>query len=210
MPSNPLSSDSKTFPDKTLADTLDGQPVSNDVLLDQIAAELYHVASMILGEGEDTVRIVEEAVTQLDLTSAGNQDRIRHDARLAVAGEAVALLGQRNPADFVAPGENAGPVSCIEDDELDAAGVSRAELERMLTGPDQQHLRGWLEGLSVSLRVIFVLRAVAGLSSGEIAGVLGEHGGAQAQDWTPDAVRTEFRQGLCSLASQLLHASNAM
>ena len=209
MPSNPLSSDSKTLPEM-----LDGQPVSNDVLLDQIAAELYHVASMILGEGEETVRIVEEAVMQLDLTAAGgreeDREQERQDARLAIAGDAVALLGQRNPADFAAPGENSGPVSCIEDDELDAAGVSRAELERMLTGPDQQHLRGWLEGLSVSLRVIFVLRAVAGLSSGEIAGVLGEHGGAQSQAWTSDAVRTEFRQGLCSLASQLLHASNAM
>jgi DNA-directed RNA polymerase specialized sigma24 family protein len=68
----------------------------------------------------------------------------------------------------------------------------------MITGPDNHRLRNWLESLSLSLRVIFVLRAVAALSSTEVAGLL---------DWPPDAVRSIFRQALCSLASQLLQAS---
>jgi hypothetical protein len=49
---------------------------------------------------------------------------------------------------------------------------------------------------------------VAGLSAAETAGLLAEHGGPQAANWTPDAVRELFRQGLCSLASQVLHASH--
>jgi DNA-directed RNA polymerase specialized sigma24 family protein len=98
-------------------------------------------------------------------------------------------------------------VSCIEGDELDAAGVTSAELEEMITGPDNQRLRNWLEGLSLPLRVVFVLRAVAGLTSAEVAGQLAENGGTQAENWTPDAVRSTFRQALCSLASQLLHAT---
>jgi len=76
----------------------------------------------------------------------------------------------------------------------------------MISGPEAHRLRNWLEGLSVSLRVIFVLRAVAGLSSQEIAGLLAEHGGEAAKGWTPDAVRAAFRQAICSLASQLIHA----
>jgi hypothetical protein len=87
--------------------------------------------------------------------------------------------------------------------------VTPAELEEMLSGSDRHRLRDWLEGLPVSLRVIFVLRAVGGLSSAEVAGVLAEHGGPGAQDWTPDGVRSGFRQALCSLATQLLHASAA-
>ena len=39
------------------------------------------------------------------------------------------------------------------------------------------------------------------------AGVLAGHGGPLAAGWTSDAVRELFRQGLCSLASQLIHAT---
>jgi hypothetical protein len=201
MSSNPLSPESGA---------LSHSQVGNDVLLDQIAAELYHITSMLLGEGENTIGIVEDAVTRLDLHLSSNLELTRHNARLDAASRAIVLLAQSDPAAFAAPAEDSGPASCIEDEELDAAGVSRAELERMLTGPDQQHLRSWLESLSDSTRVVFVLRAVAGASSGEVAGVLAEYGGQQAQDWTPGAVGAIFRQGLCSLASQLLHASNAI
>jgi hypothetical protein len=85
--------------------------------------------------------------------------------------------------------------------------VTPDELEQMIAGPESRRLRDWLEGLSVQLRTIFVLRAVAGLSSPEVAGLLAEHGGPSAQEWTPDAVRGSFRQALCSLASQLIHTA---
>jgi hypothetical protein len=55
--------------------------------------------------------------------------------------------------------------------------------------------------------VIFVLRAVAGFSAHDTAAMLAEHGGKGAQGWSADAVREIFRQGLCSLASQLIHAT---
>ncbi len=171
-----------------------------DGLLEKIAAELYRIGSMLLGEGEQTILLIEQAVTEVDIPSCSNHVEARHKARLTLAAEAVAILQQRDPASLIAPAHEDGPVSCIEDDDLDAAGVSSAELEEMLTGPDNHRLRNWLEGLSVSLRVIFVLRAVAGLSSPEVAGLLG---------WTPDAVRSTFRQALCSLASQLLQATTA-
>jgi hypothetical protein len=59
------------------------------------------------------------------------------------------------------------------------------------------------------MRTIFVLRAVAGLTASETAELLIAHGGPQAAGWTPDAVREFFRQGLCSLASQLIQATAA-
>jgi hypothetical protein len=65
----------------------------------------------------------------------------------------------------------------------------------------------WSESLATETRVIFVLRAVAGFSAHETAAMLTEHGGRGAEGWSADAVREIFRQGLCSLASQLIHAT---
>jgi hypothetical protein len=52
-----------------------------------------------------------------------------------------------------------------------------------------------------------MLRAVAGFSSAETATLLAAHGGSGASGWTDSAVRDTFRSGLCSLASQLIHAT---
>jgi len=196
---------------------LDGQPKDPaaveaaltgwDGVLERIAAETYRVASMLLGEGEQAIGLIERVVAELDLQACNSPAEARHNSRLLLAADAIAILGKRNAASLAAPEGDSGPSSCIEDDDLEAAGVTPDELERMISGPEAYRLRNWLEGLSVSLRVIFVLRAVAGLSSPEIAGLLAEHGGDEAGQWTPDAVRGTFRQALCSLASQLIHAT---
>jgi triphosphoribosyl-dephospho-CoA synthetase len=52
-----------------------------------------------------------------------------------------------------------------------------------------------------------VLRAVAGFSAADTVTLLATHGGPDAAKWTSEAVREFFRQGLCSLASQLIHAT---
>jgi|SRR5579859_642110 len=202
-----------------VSDMLDGRPKDPAVveealsgweeLLEKIGSELYRIVSMLLGEGEESIGLIEKVVTNLDLTSCHDHAEARHNARLALAAEAIGVLAKRDPAALAAPPEESGPVSCIEDDDLDSVGVTPAELEQMLASHDDRRLRDWLEGLSATLRLVFVLRAVAGLSSAEVAGLLAEHGGIVAQDWTPDAVRSTFRQGLCGLASQLIHASAA-
>ena len=98
-------------------------------------------------------------------------------------------------------------VTCIEDDDLDAAAEAREALERMIAGPDRERVRPGWRACPRRLRTIYVLRAVAGLTPAETAELLASHGGPQAQDWNPEAVRELFRQGLCSLASQLIHAT---
>jgi hypothetical protein len=229
MPSNPISLDRSFIPQEPLhpegaaffeqvTEMLDGQPhdpasvesaLSDwDGLLEKVAGELYRISSMLLGEGEESIRLIEQVVATVDLPACHDQVEARHNSRLALAAQAIALLAGRDASALAAPtGEDSGPVSCIEDDDLSAAGVTPDELELMITGPERHRLRDWLEGLSVSLRAVFVLRAVAGLSSAEVAGLLAEHGGPNAQEWTPDEVRSSFRQALCSLASQLIHAT---
>lgn len=230
MPSTPVSLDGPFIPEeplhpdgpgvfRTMVDIMDGMPKNPaqveaelakwDGVLDQIAAEQYRIASMLLGEGEPAVAAIEAVVAGIDLDSCTDPAEARHQARLLLAGDAIASLGKQDPASLAAPGAESGPASCIEDDDLSAAGVTPAELERMISGPESHRLREWLEGLAPQLRIIFVLRAVAGLNSGEIAGLLSLNGGDQAKGWTPDSVRIVFRQALCSLASQLIHLTAA-
>jgi hypothetical protein len=82
-------------------------------------------------------------------------------------------------------------------------------LESVIGSANRDRVRNWLTSLPTAVRVIFVLRAVAGLTAAETADLLADHGGAQAAGWTSDAVREVFRRGLCSLASQLIQATAA-
>ena len=117
------------------------------------------------------------------------------------------MIERRNPGALAAPEGIESSGSCIDDDDLESPGVSRDELERMIAGPDRDRVRTWLEKLPAGVRTVFVLRAVAGFCAFETAELLAAHGGPQAAGWNADSVRSVFRQGLCSLASQLLQAS---
>jgi DNA-directed RNA polymerase specialized sigma24 family protein len=79
----------------------------------------------------------------------------------------------------------------------------------MMAGPDRDRVRTWLASLQIEQRVIFVLRAVAGFTSSETAELLAANGEPRTAGWTADLVRELFRQALCSLASQLIHAATA-
>ena len=126
-------------------------------------------------------------------------------AALAVA--ALKLLAERCPGCLDAPQGLAPATTCIEGDDLASAGISAGELESMLSGPERERVREWLEGLPTWMRTVFALRAVAGFNAAETAELMKSHGGPQAAIWTPEVVSEVFRQGLCSLASQVLHAT---
>jgi hypothetical protein len=179
-----------------------------EAMVDMIAAGLYSMASMLVGEGEDSIRLVETAIANADLSACHNPAESRQSSRCALCVAALELLAQRDSASLAAPGTLEAAGGCIEDDELDAAGASGQELLSMLVGPDRDRARNWLAGLPTLTRTIFVLRAVAGFTTAETAALLAAHGGPQAAGWTTEAVREFCRQGLCSLASQLLHAAN--
>lgn len=196
---------------------LDGQPKDEatvekafeglDDIFDAIAAGLYNLASMLVGEGEESVRLVETTVATAEISSGNDARQARMSSRRALCTAAIEILERRTPGCLAAPAQLQPVGTCIEDDDLEAAGVTGEELETMLAGPDRERVRNWLASLSTVTRVIFVLRAVAGFSSPETATMLAANGGPDAAGWTAEAVRDLFRQGLCSLASQLIHAT---
>jgi hypothetical protein len=198
---------------------LDGQPKDEaavarafdgmDAMFDRIAAGLYSLASMLVGEGEESVRLVETAVATADIAPGATPLEGRKSSRRALARAALQFIERNHPGSLAAPSALQARASCIEDDDLESAGVSAEELASMIAGPDRDRVRQWLAGLPISVRVVFALRAVAGLSAPETASLLAASGGPSAAGWNSDSVREVFRQGLCSLASQLLHASTA-
>jgi len=176
-------------------------------MFDIIAAGLYSLASMLVGEGEDGIRLVETAVVTAKVSARSSVEEAHRSSRMALATAAIELLAERDPEGLAAPEDLQHAVTCLEDDDLDAAAEARESMERMIAGPDRDRVRAWLESLPTTLRTIYVLRAVAGFSAADTAGLLAAHGGPRAAGWTPEAVRELFRQGLCSLASQLIHAT---
>lgn len=176
-------------------------------IVEQVATGLYSLASMLVGEGEDAERLVEAAIANAGISVCQDPQEARQSSQRALAASAIKLLARRNSESLAAPEGLAPASTCIDDDDLASAGISAEELNRMIGGPDRDRVRKWLESLPMWMRTVFVLRAVAGFSAVEAAGLLKAHGGAQAATWSPEATREVFRQGLCSLASQLLHAS---
>jgi DNA-directed RNA polymerase specialized sigma24 family protein len=214
----PIPAEAHAF-NRRVSGLLDGQPKDEatvaqalegmDSIVDQIATGLYSLASMLAGEGEDSVRLVETAVANTEVSACQDPEQARKSSRRALCEAALKTLAERNSGCLAAPEGLEPAETCIEDDDLEAAGVSGEELERMIAGPDRDRVRKWLASLPTGLRTVFVLRAVAGFSAAETAGLLKADGGPKAAGWNVDAVRVVFRQGLCSLASQLLQASAA-
>ncbi|MGA3344819.1 MAG: hypothetical protein ABSC76_08125 [Terracidiphilus sp.] len=176
-------------------------------IVEMIAAGLYSLASMLVGEGADSERLVEMAIANAEISVCQNPQEAVESSRRALSAAALDLLGGRDPASLTAPEGLAPASTCIEDDDLASAGISSEELERMIAGPERDRVRNWLASLPTAMRTVFILRAVAGFNARETAEMLKAHGGPQAGAWTPEAARELFRQGLCSLASQLIQAS---
>lgn len=218
IPLEPLPAGAQAFT-RQVHGMLDGRPKDEatvarafeglEPMFDEIAAGLYSLASMLIGEGDQSARLVETTVATVQVSACCDPAASRQNSRRTLAAAAIDILAQRSPGSLAAPQGLEHAVTCIEDDDLDSAGVSHEELASMMAGPDRDHVRTWLESLPAELRTIFVLRAVAGFSAAETAALLAGHGGPDAAGWTADAVRELFRQGLCSLASQVLHASAA-
>lgn len=195
--------DGRPKDDATVAQALEGM----DAILDRMAAGLYTIASMLVGEGEDSIRVVETAIANTEVSVCNDPLEGRRACRRALSAAAIHLLARRDPASLAAPRHVQPAGGCIDDDDLDAAGAAREEFERMIAGPDRHRVRQWLAQLPAAQRTIFVLRASAGFTGRETADLLAAHGGPQAANWSPEAVREAFRQALCSLASQLLQSS---
>jgi hypothetical protein len=197
--------DGRPKDEATVAKALEGL----DEVFDRMGAKLYRMASMLVGEGEESVRLVETAIANAEVSLCQDPIVGRKSSRRALGAAALELLAERDPGSLAAPQGLAPASTCIDDDDLAAAGISTEELESMMAGPERDRVREWLASLPTAMRAVFVLRAVAGFTAAETVALLQAHGGPEAAGWTLEAVREVFRQGLCSLASQLIHASAA-
>lgn len=180
-----------------------------DAVMDALASELYNLASMLVGEGEPCVRLVEKAIDTSEISACQNPPAARKSTRRALVKASVAYLAGKTPEAFAPPVSGFHPVTCIESDDLAEAGLSAGQIEALLAEPGRVRIRQWLERLEPAVRTVFVLRVVAGMDGKEIAAVLAGCGVSRAEGWQTETVRHLFRQGLCSLSSQLLHASTA-
>jgi DNA-directed RNA polymerase specialized sigma24 family protein len=173
-------------------------------IFELVASGLYSLASMLVGEGEESARLVEETIVSAQISPCADPQNARRCSRRALAVAALKLLAARCPGCLDAPQGLTPASSCIEGDDLAAAGISTGQLESIISGTERERMREWLASLPTWMRTVFALRAVAGFSAAETVALLRLHGGAQAAAWTPEAVSEVFRQGLCSLASQVL------
>ena len=85
-----------------------------------------------------------------------------------------------------------------------AAGITREQLDVLLSGSGRVRMRQWLEGLGPVERSVFVMRAVLGRNGAESTELLQQ---ATGDPWTETHVGGAYRAALCSLASSLVHST---
>lgn len=170
------------------------------------ALELFQLASLLVGDQEQALSLVEESISASDLDPCagepGGEDRVRRK----VSEGALAWMRKRAPESFAVEESPLPPGGCVETDDLEAAGISSEKLAAMLSGGERQKLRNWLDELPMSQRAVFVLRAVVGRSNQAAAEEIRAASGSPG--WTADYVSVLFRSALCSLANQLAHSGS--
>jgi DNA-directed RNA polymerase specialized sigma24 family protein len=173
---------------------------------EETAVELYQLAALMLGDEGEAASLVESTVADVDVDPCTPEDSAVDSARHHLVEAAVARMNQADPGAFVAPTPAGGPSTCIEDDDLAAAGFSAEQIAELLNGPgDGRQLRDWLDQLPAAQRAIFVQRAVLGWNNDATAESLANGSGAKS-GWSAAQVSDTFRLALCSLANSLVHA----
>jgi hypothetical protein len=174
------------------------------------AGEFFQIAALILGNEDEAVSTVEEALANVDVDPCADSNTAHDKVRNRLIDGAVRRLDLLSPGAFATPPEVEGPSTCIETDDLSAAGLTSEQLEGLLTGPGRAKMRQWLEQLAPALRAIFVLRAVVGQDGERTAQNLRRSGAAGAQGWHREQVGAAYRQALCSLASSLMSSNSSL
>src|ERR1700734_1289672 len=105
IPPKPIPAGADAF-SKQVQGLLDGQPKDEatvaralegmDEVLDVIAAGLYSLASMLVGEGEDSIRLVETAVARTEISACDDALQGRRNSRRALCTAAIEILVQRD------------------------------------------------------------------------------------------------------------------
>ncbi len=176
-----------------------------------MAVELFQLASLLVGDEAQALELIERSLATMEIDPCLDPEAAKEQARARVVRGALTELSAAEPAAFSSQSAAAaGYQPCIQDDDLQAAGITPVQLRSWLEQQGKPELRRglrtWLDELPLAQRAIFVQRAVLGQGNAAAADLLREAGGEQAGEWTPQHVGEIFRQALCSLANSLAHA----
>lgn len=188
---------------------MSNQPCSNaeqSLDADRAALELFQLAALLLSDESQAVTAVETAIRESEIDPCDNPEGARRVVRERVVAASIRLASAENQDLLAAPKGASDLNSCLEEDDLSAAGISPSQLNEMVQGAGSGRMREWLEQLSPAPRIVFVLRAISGFSGEQTAALLAANGGPSAGGWTAESVSGIFRQTLCSLTSLLVQS----
>jgi DNA-directed RNA polymerase specialized sigma24 family protein len=176
---------------------------NDSAAIESAARELYQTAALFVGDEREAMQLVEETVASIEIDPCADGEAARDVANRDLVRRSLARVASLRSSEMhPSPGADLG--GCVETDDLSAAGITREQLEGMLSGSGRARMRQWLEGLGAVERSVFVLRAVLGRTGAESAQLLEQ---ATTDTWTEANVGGAYRAALCSLASSLVHAA---
>ena len=183
--------------------TTDCSDCNDTALFESAARELYQTAALLVGDETEALKLVEETVASVEMDPCADGEAARSAANGDLVQRALVRLAALHP-EQMHPTAAADLGGCVETDDLSAAGITREQLDNLLSGSDRTRMRRWLEGLGPAERSIFVTRAVLGRSGAQTADLLRRTTG---EIWTETHVGGAYRAALCSLASALVHST---
>jgi DNA-directed RNA polymerase specialized sigma24 family protein len=176
---------------------------NDSAAIESAARELYQTAALFVGEEREAMQLVEETVASIEIDPCADGEAARDAANRELVRRSLARVASLRSSEMH-PSATSDLGGCVDTDDLSAAGITREQLEGMLTGSGRARMRQWLEGLGPVERSVFVLRAVLGRTGAESARLLEQ---ATTDAWTEANVGGAYRAALCSLASALVHAA---
>ena len=176
---------------------------NDSAAIESAARELYQTAALFVGEEREAMQLVEETVASIEIDPCADGEAARDAANRELVRRSLARVASLRSSEMH-PSAASDLGGCVDTDDLSAAGITREQLEGMLTGSGRARMRQWLEGLGPVERSVFVLRAVLGRTGAESARLLEQ---ATTDAWTEANVGGAYRAALCSLASALVHAA---
>jgi DNA-directed RNA polymerase specialized sigma24 family protein len=183
--------------------TTDCSDCGDSAIVESAARELYQTAALFVGDETEAIELVEQTVASVEMDPCSDGEAAREAASRDLIQRALARVVALRPAQMH-PAAATDLGGCVETDDLGAAGITRQQLDDLLSGAGSTRMRQWLEGLGPVERSVFALRAVMGRSGAESAQLLEQTTG---DPWTEAHVGGAYRAALCSLATSLVHSA---
>ena len=145
-------------------------------MAEDTALQLFQIAALMLGDEQEAVSLVEEVVAKVRGRPMRRRDTGVRGGADSAGADCSAADGRAVPGSVCRTDYATGGRSCIETDDLGAAGLTGDQFGALMSGAGRAGMREWLERLAPALRAIFVLRAVAGQDGEQTAESLRQSG----------------------------------